>query len=349
MIPAGPNLAVSLETTVYKPDGAGPFPLLVINHGKAPGDPRLQTRDRFIHMASAFVRRGYAVMVPMRTGFAHSTGRYIDHGCDMAANGYTQAGDIRDAIRYARGLDWVDGGRIVVAGQSYGGLATMALATQELPGVRGVMNFAGGLRVHGGPCDWQGALVRAFGDYGRRGKVPSLWMYGANDSYFGPELVDRMHQAYVNAGGSAKLVAFGDFKRDAHTMLASRDGEAVWLPEAERFLASIGMPVAEAYTVASEVPEQPKTAYAALEDVGAIPYLAGNGREDYRAFLQRQMPRAFAVSPTGAWGWAEEGEDPRSSALAACQSKSRQPCQLYSVDDYVVWPATGNTAAGRTD
>jgi dienelactone hydrolase len=347
MIPAGPGQNVSLETTVFKPDGDGPFPLLVINHGKAPGDPKMQQRDRFIHMASAFVRRGYAVMVPMRTGFAHSTGHYIDHGCDMAANGYTQANDVRDAIRYARGQRWVDPQRIVVAGQSYGGLATMALATQDVPGVRGVMNFAGGLRVHGGPCDWQGALVRAFGDYGRRSKVASLWMYGANDSYFGPELVDRMHQAYTRAGGKAQLVAYGDFKRDAHTMLASREGEKVWLPEAERFLARIGMPVREKFTVAGEAQYQAPTDYAALDDVEAIPYLAGKGRAEYKAFLQRQLPRAFAVSPTGAWGWAEEGEDPPGSALAACQTRSQQPCQLYSVDDYVVWRTV--SATGRTE
>lgn len=343
MIPAGQG--VTLETTLFKPDGDGPFPLLVINHGKAPGDPKLQQRDRFVHMARAFVRRGYAVMVPMRTGFAHSGGRYIDHGCDMAANGYTQAADVREAIRYARGLPWVDAQRIVAAGQSYGGLATMALATQQIPGLRGVMNFAGGLRVHGGPCNWQDALVRAFGEYGKRAKVSSLWMYGANDSYFGPELASRMHGAYTLAGGSAELVAFGAFKRDAHTMLASQDGEQVWLPQAERFLARIGMPVKEKFALAAS--EQAPTEYAAVDDVSALPYLAGRGRDEYKAFLRRQLPRAFAVSPSGAWGWAEEGEDPRSSALAACRTKSAQPCQLYSVDDYVVWP--GVSSAGRTE
>ena len=30
---------ISLETTIFKPDGAGPFPIAVINHGKASGDP----------------------------------------------------------------------------------------------------------------------------------------------------------------------------------------------------------------------------------------------------------------------------------------------------------------------
>jgi dienelactone hydrolase len=281
-------------------------------------------------------------MVPMRTGFAHSTGHYIDHGCDMAANGYTQANDVRDAIRYARGQRWVDPRRIVVAGQSYGGLATMALATQPVAGVRGVMNFAGGLKMVGGNCDWQEALVRAFGEYGRRGKVASLWMYGANDQYFPPALAGRLHQAYTGAGGRAELVAFGPFKRDAHTMLASRDGEAVWLPQAARFLESIGMPFQERYALADPGVQAPSQ-YAALEDVSALPYLQANGRAAYKDFLNRQMPRAFAVSASGAWGWAEEGEDPRHNALAACQSKSAQPCQLYTVDDAVVWQGAGRT------
>jgi hypothetical protein len=57
-------------------------------------------------------------------------------------------------------------------------------------------------------------------------------------------------------------------------------------------------------------------------------------------------PRAFAVSPSGAWCWAEEGEDPDARALAACEKKSNQPCRLYSVDDYVVWkPAPGSPLA----
>jgi hypothetical protein len=48
-------------------------------------------------------------------------------------------------------------------------------------------------------------------------------------------------------------------------------------------------------------------------------------------------PRAFAVSASGGWTWAEEGEDPDGRALATCSAKSKEPCRLYSVDDYVVW------------
>jgi dienelactone hydrolase len=350
MVPAGPGLQSQLETTVFRPDGPGPFPLLVINHGKNPGDPSLQQRDRFVYMAAAFVRRGYAVMVPMRSGFAHSTGQYADFGCDMTSNGYGQANDVIDTIRYARKQSWIDGERIIVAGQSYGGLATMALAAQDVPGVRGVLNFAGGLKIDDGNCNWQASLVRAFENFGASSKVPSLWMYGANDSYFGPDLANKLYRAYTGSGGHARLMAFGAFKRDAHVMLASRDGEKVWLPETERFLQQIGMPTAEMYAYTPPA-QPPKTDFAAIENVSAIPFLSEQGRAAYKSFLARMTPRAFAVAPNGSWGWAEDGEDPDGRALAACQGKSREPCRLYTVDDYVVWQdgPEKDTAVGRTE
>ncbi len=316
--------------------------MLIINHGKDAGDPRLQARDRFIFMATAFVKRGYAVLVPMRQGFADSTGTYADYGCDMTANGHAQAADVLDTIDFARGQHWIDDSRIVIAGQSYGGLATIALGTQDVAGVRGLINVAGGLRDDGNDCDWRSELVRAFGSYGGANKIPSLWMYGINDSLFGPDLVGRMHAAFVRNGGRARLYEFGAFKRDSHGMLASRDGEKVWLREAEPFLRKIGMPTEEIHTVAP-APALPKTDFAAIDDVEAVPYLSEHGRAAYREYLAKMTPRAFAVSPSGAWCWAEEGEDPDGRALATCAKKSNQPCQLYSVDDYVVWRGQGDT------
>jgi dienelactone hydrolase len=347
MVPAGTNKEALLETTVFRPNGPGPFPLLVINHGKEMGEPRRQSRDRFIFMATAFVKRGYAVMLPMRQGFSNSSGRYLDFGCNMTANGYAQANDVLDTINYARGMSWVDDTRIVVAGQSYGGLATIALGTQALGGVRGLLNFAGGLRDDSEACDWRGELVTAFAHYGANNKIPSLWMYGANDSLFGPQLVSRMYDAFVGSGGQARRIELGAFKRDAHGMAASRDGEKIWWKETERFLGQIGMPTREIYTVA-KAPTLPKTDYADLGDVAAIPYLSENGRAAYRAYLDKMTPRAFALSPTGAWCWAEEGEQPELRALQTCAEKSNGPCTLYSVDDYVVWPNSVGSSAGTS-
>jgi dienelactone hydrolase len=336
LVPAGPDHQAMMETTVFQPNGPGPFPLLIINHGKDPGAPGEQPRDRFYHMAHAFVERGYAVMVPMRQGFASSTGRYRDHGCDMTANGYSQANDILDALNFAREQSWVDPQRVVIAGQSYGGLATIALGTQALPGVRGLLNFAGGLRDTSDGCDWKGGLLAAYANYGANAKIPSLWMYGANDSLFGPELSMRMHDAYALAGGKGKLVEYGPFKHDSHGMLASRDGEKVWLEETEQFLQQVGMPTKVLYEVPGP-PLPPKTDFASVDDIGAVPFLTDNGRRAYRDYLTKLTPRAFAVSPSGAWTWAEEVEDPEARALATCSAKSSQPCRLYSIDDYVVW------------
>ncbi|WP_242404486.1 dienelactone hydrolase family protein [Janthinobacterium agaricidamnosum] len=349
MVPASQG-RVALETTLFRPNGDGPFPLLIINHGKQAGDPHAQRRDRFIYMATSFVRRGYAVLVPMRTGFAQSSGTYVGHGCDMTANGNAQADDIVDVVNYARRQPWADGERIVVAGQSYGGLAAVALAARPVPGVRGVLNFAGGLRDDDHGCDWKSALAKAYANYGAHNRIPSLWLYGANDSYFAPQLVQRMYRSFTGSGGGASLYAYGPYKNDAHVMLASRDGEAVWRAPTERFLQVIGMPTADIYPV-PDTPAPPKTNFAPLDDIAAVPFLPDRGRDAYRDFLARRTPRAFAVSPSGAWGWAEEGEEPDSRAVAACQARSSQPCRLYSVDDDVVWPenSANHTAVGRTE
>lgn len=356
LIPAGPSGQAMMETTVFQPNGNGPFPLLIINHGKDAVAPNQQVRDRFIFMATAFVKRGYAVMVPMRQGFAHSTGRYRDYGCDMTANGYAQASDIRDAVNFARGQHWIDSERIIVAGQSYGGLATVALGTDAVPGVRGLLNFAGGLRDDANRCDWRAQLVSAFAEYGGGNKIPSLWLYGANDSLFSPELVTRMHAAFERAGGHARLVTFPPFKRDSHGMLASRDGEKLWWRETEQFLEQIDMPTKQLYEV-TPAPTLPKSDFAKIDDIAAVPYLGEHGRSAYREYLDKMTPRAFAVAPNGAWCWAEEGEDPDLRALATCATKSGQACQLYSVDNNVVWTArsgspgpdtaVGSTAAGN--
>jgi len=41
-IPVDAGGTVTLETTIYRPDGPGPFPMVIFNHGKIPGDPRNQ-------------------------------------------------------------------------------------------------------------------------------------------------------------------------------------------------------------------------------------------------------------------------------------------------------------------
>ncbi len=326
--------SATLETTLFSPDGDGPFPLVVINHGKAPGDPVFQERARFLNASREFVRRGYAVALPMRLGFSKSSGSYIAGGCNIASNGEMQAEWVAGVIDWLRKQAFVDAGRILVVGQSHGGLTALAVGALNPPGVRGVVNFAGGLRQTN--CSWEHALAQAFERYGARSRLPSLWFYGDNDSYFPPDVWKELQARYAAGGGNVRLVAFGRFGRDAHGLFSSRAGLPIWVPEVERFLDSIGLPSRPAVEVANS--SRPRASgFAKLEDIQAVPHLRDAGRKGYATFLQQGLPRAFAVGPSGSWGWATEGDDPSARALANCAKARGDACRIYALDDDVVW------------
>jgi hypothetical protein len=84
---------------------------------------------------------------------------------------------------------------------------------------------------------------------------------------------------------------------------------------------------------------------AQLDDIGSVPYLTERGRDGYREWLTRPLPRAFAVSAEGVWSatWtrvplnAAMPTDPAERALLQCNARSRTQCRLYAVDKEVVW------------
>lgn len=326
--------ATRLETTIFRPDGEGPFPLVVINHGKEHGNPKFQARARYIAASREFVRRGYAVLIPMRGGFSQSSGAYVEGGCNTEGNGLAQADDVRAALDYASAQPYVDRKRIVVIGQSHGGLTTMAFGTTPYSGVLGLINFAGGLRLnncHG----WQRSLADAFAKYGESNRLPSLWFYGDNDSYWPPELSREMHARFVEAGGKARLVTFGTFKDDAHKLFSDASGVAVWWPEVERFLIELGLPI----QVAERQPALEDPTVRRLRDAGQAPFIQSSERcrRLYQTFVDIDMPRAFAASRDGRCGYAWGSNDPSKRALDFCRGKNDKHCALFAVDEDIVW------------
>ncbi|SAL15934.1 dienelactone hydrolase-like protein [Caballeronia sordidicola] len=333
-----PSGDVTLETTLFKPNGAGPFPMVVFNHGKLPGNAHDQPRARPLALAREFVRHGYVVVVPNRRGFAQSGGEYTGNGCNVEANGFTQARDVAATVAYMGKQPFVDSKHVVVAGASHGGLVTMAYGARDARsdiGVRGLINFSGGLRQDECP-NWQKNLTSAFGEYGEHVKLPSLWMYGSNDSVWQGSLPDDMFASYTAHGARADMVDFGAYKNDAHRLVGDRDGVPIWWPRVKAFLADIGMPTDLQYQVS--YPQAPSpTGYANVDAVAAVPFLDERGREGYENFLHQYSSRAFAVSDSGAWSWAEGGDDPMAVALDGCQKQSTEPCRLYAVNNAVVW------------
>jgi dienelactone hydrolase len=339
MVPAGGFTEPALEVTVYRPPGAGPFPVLVVNHGRAAGNAKLQPRYRPSLAAREFVQRGWAVVVPMRQGFSQSGGSEISAGCNVHSNGLQQARSVRRTLDWLDSQPWADVSRNVVLGQSHGGLTTLAYGTAPHPGTRLLVNFAGGLRQE--TCTaWQQNLIRAIGDYGADTRLPSLWFYGDNDSYFPPFVWRGAHARYTQAGGRADLVAFGDFGSDAHGLFGSRAGLAVWLPRVLAALEAAGLPaqVVHALPVAPDLPAPPASGFAAVADLDRVPLRTDRARTGYQAWLSAESPRAFAIHPhQGGWASAWGGERPIARALANCERFAKAPCRLYAVDDAVVW------------
>jgi len=172
--------------------------------------------------------------------------------------------------------------------------------------VRGLVNFAGGLRQDN--CYWQSALSQAFRSFGGRTKLPSLGSTATTTAISRRRLegyVCEVHRrGRERAAGRVRRIRQGCARH-----VRSRKGLPIWLPEVEKFLESLGLPSRPSIAI-SDVPRPPRSDFAKLEDVDAVPNLRDTGRKGYALFLQKGLPRAFAIGPSGAWGWAVEGDDP---------------------------------------
>jgi dienelactone hydrolase len=132
----------------------------------------------------------------------------------------------------------------IVIGQSAGGWGAIALSSQNLPDVRALVVFAGGRggRVGGKPNNncAPDKLVEATAKFGAAARAPMLWIYIANDTYFGPDLSKRMHAAYTAAGGHAEYHLMPPFGDEGHAFIDSPDAIPQWSPLVGRFLDQHG-------------------------------------------------------------------------------------------------------------
>ena len=239
-----------MPANVCRPDAAASVGLVVISHGRGV-NPVERARQQPLACTSAtvqwFLARGYVVISPLRPGYGANNGPDIEAQTCDANRDYTvpatiAARSIAAAIRYAADLPFVRHGRIVVIGQSAGGLASVAYGRHPDRDVVAIINMAGG---NGGHRNGQAnnvcfpdLLVRAAGRLGVGASIPELWVYAENDSFFAPNLARAMHAAFTRAGGKADLVQPGPFGDDGHRLFGDRNGVAIWGPIVGRYLAT---------------------------------------------------------------------------------------------------------------
>src|SRR5215469_17594532 len=144
--------ALKLRGLLWWPAGRGPFPAVLFNHGSGSiPEPRLPGS-----LGPVFARHGYAFLWLFRRGAGLSSDQGADSGALMARalaekgqEGRNEVqlqllevelGDVTAGLAFLRAQSGVDGGRVAIAGHSFGGQLTLLAAEQDT-GLRAAVTF----------------------------------------------------------------------------------------------------------------------------------------------------------------------------------------------------------------
>ena len=235
-----PSGKLTLHGFLYKPEGSGPFPAVLWNHGSEPRPGWLP------ELGPLFVSRGYVLFIPHRHGQGRSPGPYI---MDLLAEAQRTEGpaarsrrlvelmeehlqDQEAAFTYLKGLSSVDPKKIAVAGCSFGAIQTVLAASQPW-GLRAAIDFAGGAESWEGSPDLRERMSNAV----RKSLVPIFFIQAANDYDLAPS--KKLSQDMEKAGKPYKLQifpAFGTTAQEGHEFCVH--GGQIWASEVFAFLGS---------------------------------------------------------------------------------------------------------------
>src|SRR5882724_7350873 len=240
---AFPSGEITLHGELYKPEGTGPFPAVIYNHGSAPG---MMSKEAFAALGPLFASHGWVFFGPYRRGqgLSASAGPYIGDQIAAAekAGGVSAAAttmvrllatdhldDQFAAVAWLRKQSFVQPNRIAVAGNSFGGIETVLGV--ERGGYCVGIDSAGGAQSWAQAPELQSLMTRAV----RNAKAPIFFFQAANDFDLSPSktLSAEMHEA----GKTYKLKIYppyGDSPRDGHSF--GYFGSGVWAEDVFGFL-----------------------------------------------------------------------------------------------------------------
>jgi pimeloyl-ACP methyl ester carboxylesterase len=240
---------VRLEVVLFKPEGAGPFPLVVFNHGSTGGGtlPERFTRTSWnFGLAEFFLDKGWMIAFPQRRGRGRSDGLYDEGFAPLRANGYScdpprslpgadrALDDIEAAVMALLRRPDVAGQAILMGGNSRGGVLSVAYAGTHPKQILGVINFVGGWISEG--CGHADQINQTLFQRGASFGRPTLWLYGRNDKYYSIAHSRSNFEAYRRAGGKGAFVEFDTGVIDGHDLAAK---PSLWKPAISEYLDSV--------------------------------------------------------------------------------------------------------------
>jgi pimeloyl-ACP methyl ester carboxylesterase len=278
-------------------------------------------------------------VVTIRRGFGKSEGpKPTPITCEAASFGAwanTAADDLQATIDSVSKRPDADAGKVIVIGSEIAGVAAVALSARNPPGLAGVISVSGGLQSESN-CPIKDILVDGYKNFGAKSHVPNLWIYSRSDKLFGPDLAERLHSAFLDAGGDVKFVMlFAD--GNVGTGIFGQ-ATAVWYAQMDGFLRAKRLPTWSFADVNDVVDRLKITDRLERENLRGllIQYYFSAPGEKAIAFsptLQGEWvrpqnkvtagPRLPVNSQTG----SKSLDDARNGALAACQ-KAAQDCAI---------------------
>lgn len=233
---------LTLVGYLYHPEGTGPWPALIWNHGS---EQNPDAGPQFDTVAAAFVPEGYVVFAPVRRGHGESQGEYIVNRIKLTARtqgrgsaarltaellATEQFRDQLSGLVYLAKLPFVDSDRIVVAGCSFGGIQTL------LGAIDGV-GYRAAVSISPAALSWDQSepLRTLLSQTVRRVDIPVLLIQPAKDASLGPSRVLGAEAARLKKPVTTRVYpATGPEKEQSHCF-GGASGMHVWVEDAKAF------------------------------------------------------------------------------------------------------------------
>ena len=223
------NEGLRLEAYLFTPEGTGPFPLVVYNHGSRAGDAR--TERPVVYIAGLLLPQGYAVLVPERRGYGKSEGATMveelgdDRGAKFVARLEAETRDVLAAVDYVTGKPdlHLDAKRMAMVGYSFGGMVTTIAMGRDRRFVAAVAQAPGARNWIDKP-DIQGALLKA----ARLIRTPMLCAVAENDTQ--TESTRAICEAVRASGRPAEVKIYPPFTPPGAADGAAGVGHALFGP-----------------------------------------------------------------------------------------------------------------------
>ncbi|WP_050419435.1 dienelactone hydrolase family protein [Bradyrhizobium tropiciagri] len=326
---------------IRKTDAQGRLPIaLLTNGGAATATGGVNaTAAAYAHYARDLARRGWLAVVTMRRGFGQSEGpKPAPITCQAAsldAWAGAAADDLQATIDTIAKRPDADASKVIVIGSEIAGVAAVALSARNPPGLVSVVSVSGGLQSESN-CPINDLLVEGYKSFGAKSRVPNLWIYSSSDRLFGPDLAERLHTAFLDAGGDVKFVMF--FHDGNVGTAVFGQATEVWYVQMDGFLRAHNLPTWRTTDVWSVIDRLKITDRMERQN------FAGSMIQHYFA---APGEKAIAISPTVQAAWTRPQDklgdgpplplnyqtgsrsldDARNGALAACQ-KAAQDCAI---------------------